>query len=148
MAPAAVNLHHYGHVHMGSTFTTNITSSTVGAIATGDHAIAAGHVTVHHEALTQAQHHEHIKTAKKALADDEEQLAPAVYDALEKFLKQAREVQVESRSLDEVRAEMDGILDRVWADRHGNALPPGLKVTEALTKSPAMVGAAKKLLGG
>lgn len=137
---------HQGEVHVGSKFITNITGATIGAIATGDHAVATGHVTIHHGPLTQAQHLENIKAAKKALADDEERLVAADYEALEKFLKQAREVQVESRELGEVQAELEAILDRAWAEYSGKALPQGLKVTQALAQNPAMVGVMKKLL--
>ena len=139
--------HHHGDVHMGSTFTTTITGSTVGAIATGDGAVATGTVTVHQGALTQAQHLEHIKAAKKALADDEEHLEARIYEALEQFLKSARDVKVESRAIGQVQAEMEEILDRVWAQQSAKALPKGLKVVEALAKSPAMIEVTKKLVG-
>lgn len=132
---------------MGSTFTTTITGSTVGAIATGDGSVATGTVTVHQGPLTQAQHLEHIATAKKALADDETRLDASVVEALERFLKQARAVKVEARDLSELQREMHGILDQVWAEQTATALPKGLKVTEALAQSPAMAGVAKNLLG-
>jgi hypothetical protein len=39
-------------LHLGSTFNTNITGSTIGAVAVGDNVTASGTVTVHHGALT------------------------------------------------------------------------------------------------
>lgn len=145
---AAVVHHHHGEVHMGSKFVTNISGSTVGAFAQGDHAVATGHVTIGAAgAPTQAQHQEHIKAAKKALADDEERLEAKVYEALEKFLKQAREVKVEARPVAEVQDEIQGILDRIWAEQTTKTLPKGLNVTNAMAKSPVMSQATKKLIG-
>jgi hypothetical protein len=138
---------HQAQVHTGPSFVTNITGSTIGAVATGDHAIATGTVNLHQGPLTQAQHLEHIKAAKKALADDEERLDASIVEALEKFLKSAREVKVEEKPMGEVQAEMEGILDRVWAEHQGKALPQGLKVTQTLAQSPAMAGVTKKLGG-
>jgi hypothetical protein len=143
---ASGEIHHYGDVIVsGSKYNSTITSSTVGAVAVGDHAVATGTVNIHQGALTQAQHLEHIKAAKKALVDDEERLDAAVHEALARFLKLAGEVKVEPKAIDEVQDELEGILDRVWTER--KALPQGLEVAKALAKSPAMDGVTKKLLG-
>ena len=48
----------------------------------------------------------------------------------------------------EVQAELEGILDRVWAEQGRKALPQGLGMTQALAQSPVMAGVAKELLLG
>ena len=122
---------------MGSTFTTNITGSTVGAFAQGDHATASGTVNLHQGPLTQAQHLEHIaRTAKKALADDEDRLEAMFYEALEKFLKQARVVQVAEKPNRRGPDRDGGDPGPGLGERSGKAVPQGLRVTQALAREP------------
>ena len=145
---ASINLHHHGDVHMGPKFVTNITGSHVGAFAQGDGAVANGHVTIGAPRTpTQEQHRAAIKEAHKALLDDEDRLDAAVYKALERFLKLAREVQVEPREIGEVQADLQRILDHVWKEHAVKVLvlPKGLNVIEALAKSPATAEVLKKL---
>lgn len=138
---------------MGSKFTTNITGSTVGAVAVGDHATATG--TVHVGAagsVTQAQHEEHVKRAKKALVDDEGKLDELVHEALTQFLTLARKVQVEQHSLAETRARMKSTLDEVWAAQVAKgmkpqALPRTLEVVKVLVENPMMNDIVKRLTG-
>jgi len=144
--------HHHGDVHMGSTFTTTITGSTVGAVAVGDHATATGTVHVHHGQVTQAQHEEHVRKAKKALIDDEGKLDELVHEALGQFLNLARKIQVEQQCLTETQARMKATLDEVWAAQiptgmKPEVLPTTLEVVKALVENPVMGEVTKKLTG-
>ena len=148
--------HHHGDTHMGSTFTTNITGSTVGAFAQGHGAVATGHVTIGAtESLTQEQHKTAISAAQTALVHDQdalEQIDDRLYEALGQFLTLARKIQVEQQSLVEVQRLMKATLDDVWAQQEAKGmkpklLPKTLEVAESLLKSPAMAEVAKKLLG-
>ena len=138
-------------INTGDIYRTQIDNSTVGALAVGAQAHATGTVNLHQGPLTQAQHLEHIKAAKKALVDDEDRLEARVYQALEQFFKSARDVRVESREIAEVQTEMVGILNRVWAEQLGkpvqrNTVSSGLAIKLALEKSLAMVEVTKILL--
>ena len=155
--PASTTVHHHhGDTHMGSTFTTNITGSTVGALAQGDHSVATGHVTVGAAGtLTQEQHKTAISAAQTALVHDQdalERIDDRLYEALGQFLTLARKIQVEQQSLVEVQAQMKATLDEVWAQQEAKGmksklLPKGLEVVEVLAKSPITAEIAKKLLG-
>lgn len=153
-AVPAVTHHHHGDVIMGGAkYTSNITGSTVGAVAVGKNATAHGTVNVHHGSPTQAQHVDNIKAAQKALVDDEDRLDDLVREALSQFLRLARDIQVEQRSLHEVQAKMKATLDDVWAQQVAKGLrpqilPKGLEVVGALAKSEAMGEVVKKLVGG
>jgi hypothetical protein len=153
---AGVHHHHHGVTHMGSTFTTNITASTVGAFAQGDGAVATGHVTIGAPGpLTQEQHKTAISAAQTALVHDQdalERIDDRLYEALGQFLTLARKIQVEQQSLVEVQAQMKATLDEVWAQQEAKGmkpklLPKGLEVVEVLAKSPITAEIAKKLLG-
>jgi hypothetical protein len=150
-AEAGGNLHHHGVIIMGSSFNTSITGSTVGAIAVGDNSTASGTVT-HHGPMTQAQHEEYIKKAKKGLVEDEDQLDPLVHDALAQFLTLARKIQVEQQGLAETQAKMKAALDEVWAGQvakgmKAQVLPKTLEVVKALMENPVMGEVTKKLVG-
>lgn len=141
---------------MGSTFTTNITGSTIGAVAQGDGAAATGHVVVGAAASpTQEQHKTAISKAQTALVHDQdalERIDERLYEALGQFLTLARKIQVEQQSLAEVQAQMKSTLDEVWAQQEAKGmkptlLPKGLEVVKALAKSPITAEIAKKLLG-
>jgi len=152
-AAAPVVHHHHGDVHMGSTFATTITGSTVGAVAVGDHATASGTVHVHHGQVTQAQHEEHVRKAKKALIDDEGKLDELVHEALGQFLTLARKIQVEQQSLAETQVRMKATLDEVWKAQiakgmQPEVLPKTLEVVKALMENPVMGEVTKKLVGG
>jgi hypothetical protein len=146
--------HHYGGVTMSDPkFSITNTNSTIGAQAVGDHATATGSVTIGAQgAPTQAQHLENIKSAKKALVDDEEQLGPLLHEALGQFLRMAREIQVDQKSLAETQAKMKETLDDVWAQEaakglRSQVLPQGMKIVGELAKSPVMGVVVKALLG-
>ncbi len=155
--PAATIVHHHhGDAHMGSTFTTNITGSTIGAFAQGDGAVATGHVVVGAAGTrTQEQHKTAISQAQTALVHDQdalERIDDRLYEALGQFLTLARKIQVEQQSLAEVQAKMKETLDDVWAQQEAKGmklklLPEGLGVVEALAKSPITAEIARRLLG-
>jgi len=136
------------------TFTTNITGSTIGAVAVGDHATVTG--TVHVGAtrsVTQTRHEEHIKKAKKALIEDEDRLDKLLYEVLWQFLILARKIQVEQQSLAETQAKMKATLDEVWAAQvakgmRPEVLPKTLEVVKALMENPVMGEVVKGLAGG
>lgn len=153
--PAAIIHPHHGDTHMGST-TINITGSNVGAFAAGERATATGHVTIGGSGpITQEQHKAAITQAQNALNADQdvlERLDNRVYEALGQFLRMARKIQVEQKSLGEVQAKMKETLDEVWAQQVAKGmkvqvLPEGLKIVGALASNPVTAEVAKKLLG-
>jgi hypothetical protein len=156
-APVAAVHHHHGDVHMGSKFTTNITGSTVGAFAQGNHAVATGTVTVGAAgSVTQEQHKAAMANAQTALVRDQdalERIDDRLYEALGQFLALARKIQVEQQGLAEVQEKMKTTLDEIWAQQAAKGmkpqmLPKTLEVVKALMDNPVMGEVTKKLLGG
>jgi hypothetical protein len=153
---AGVSYGQHGEIHVGSKFITNITGSVVGAVAQGDHTSATGAVHLGGaEAITQEQHKAAIKDAQTALIHDQdslERIDDRLYEALSQFLLMARKIEIEQKSLGEIQARMKETLDEVWSQQAGKglrpqALPEGLKIVEALAKSPITAEIAKRLLG-
>lgn len=154
------SVHHHGDIIMGSTFTNNISGDTqIGAFGQGDGITVTGSLTVNAGApgtRTQEQHKAAIKEAQTALVHDQdalERIDDRLYEALNQFLSMARKIQVDQQSLAEVQAKMKETLDEVWAQQvakglRPQALPEGLKVIEALVKSPITAEIAKHLLAG
>jgi hypothetical protein len=104
--------------------------------------------------VTQEQLRAATRDAQIALVDDQDALAQMdarLYEALNQFLRIARDIQVDQKSLVGVQAEMRVILDETLA-RHASgetrarALPKTLKVVEALLESPILAGIAKQLM--
>jgi len=121
-------------------------------VAVGDHATATGTVHVHHGQVTQAQHEEHIRKAKKALVDDEGKLDELVHEAFTQFLTLARKIQVEQQSLADIQEKMKATLDEVWAAQTAKGmtpqvLPKTLEVVKALMENPVMGEVVKGLVG-
>ena len=138
-------------------FSITNTNSTIGAQAVGDHATATGHVAIGAAGpVTQEQHKAAITQAQNALNADQdalERIDERLYEALGQFLTMARKIQVDQQSLVDVQAKMKNTLDEVWAQQAAKglrpqALPEGLKVLEALAKSPITAEIAKHLLLG
>ncbi|MGA2451868.1 MAG: hypothetical protein ABTD50_24730, partial [Polyangiaceae bacterium] len=70
-AAKRIVIHNYGEAHMGDKYTSNVTGSTVGAVAVGDHAVSTGHVTIGTPGpVTQEQHKAAISQAQSALVQD------------------------------------------------------------------------------
>jgi hypothetical protein len=106
----------------------------------------------HAVVLTQTQHEERIKQAKKGLVEDEDKLDDLVHDALSQFLTLARKIQVEQQSLADTQAKMKAIFDEVWAAQVAKGMKPQpmpktLEVIKALMENPAMGEVTKKLVG-
>jgi hypothetical protein len=155
--PASSAAHHHGDMIMGSKFTTNITGSTVGAFAQGDHAVATGTVTIGAAgSVTQEQHKAAVAKAQSALVRDQdalERIDERLHEAFTQFLTLARKIQVEQQSLAETQAKMKATLDEVWAAQVAKgmkpqALPKTLEVVKALMENPVMGEVTKKLMGG
>jgi hypothetical protein len=141
---------------MGSKITSTITGSTIGAVGIGNQAHTTGTVTIGSPGLmSQDQHRTAIKEAQAALVHDQDaldQLDGRLYEALGQFLRLAREIQVEQKSVVDVQLKMKDVLDEVWAQQEvkgfrPQVLPKTLEVAEALVKNPAMAAVVKKLLG-
>jgi predicted HicB family RNase H-like nuclease len=136
-------------------YASHVTGSNVGAIAVGDQARAEGTVNVS-TSITQAEHTAHIKAAQRALVNDQDALDridARLYEALGQFLRMAREIQVEQKSVAELQAKMKDTLDEVWAEQAARGLRPKvlsktLEVAKALAENPLMAEVAKKLLEG
>jgi hypothetical protein len=136
-----------------STNVTNIIGGSYGAIAIGQDATAIGTISHHYgraQTLTQEQHKAAIREAEKALLDDEDRLASPVFEALRQFLRVAREIQVERRSVDDIRVEMTTRFTELWTTMGlpTRGFSSGLEVLGALSKHPAAGEVVKKLLGG
>lgn len=138
---------------MADKYTTNISNSTVGAAAIGTGATATGTVTVATERPTQAEHREAVAAAQGALVADQDaidELDARMFEALNQFLRLARDIQVEQKSLAEVQARMKDTLDEVWAEHAARGmkpqlLPKTLESSGAIATNPVMVEVAKKL---
>jgi hypothetical protein len=141
-------------VHMGDKITTNVSGSTVGAVAAGKGARAIGTVTTS-SAPTQAEHRKSIGETQAAVVRDQEALDALdsrIFDALNQFLRLARDIQVEQKSLRETQVKMKETLDEVWAQEVAKGmkpqvLPKTLEVMGAIAANPIMVEVAKKLIG-
>ncbi|WP_441292043.1 hypothetical protein ACSRUE_17910 [Sorangium sp. KYC3313] len=137
----------------GSKFITSISDSNIGAFGQGDNVYVSGSLTANVASeLTQGQHRAAIKEAQKALIDDEDKLEPLVYEALGQFLRLARDIQVEQKSLAEVQVKMKEALDEVWAQKAAEGLrpqvlPKTLDVVGAIAKHPATATVISRLLG-
>lgn len=141
---------------MGDKFTTNISNSNVGAAAIGTGAQATGSVTTTTQAPTQEQHRKAVTEAQGALVRDQDaldRLDSRMFEALNQFLRLARDIQVEQKSLAEVQAKMKDTLDEVWAEQAAKGmkpqlLPKTLEVAGAIVSNPVMIEVGKKLIGG
>lgn len=146
---------HPGGLSVGDNYTSNIKGSTVGAVAIGANAQAAGSATHGMSVLTQEQHRTALKEAQAALVRDQDtldQIDARLYEALGQFLRLAREIQVEQQGLSEVQAKMKETLDDVWAQHatsglRAQTIPKTLELAQALLKDPAMAEVVKNLLG-
>jgi hypothetical protein len=142
-----------GDVIHGSKITATVTGSTLGALAVGDGSAATNTVDGS-TGVTQEQLRGAIREAQIALVDDQDALAQVdarLFEALNQFLRMARETQVEQKALAEVQAKMKETLDEVWAkqlapDLKSRALPETLKVIQALATSPSLAEIAKQLI--
>jgi hypothetical protein len=150
-----VVVHHHGDVLVsGSKFNTTITNSNIKNFGQGDNVVVGDNASVGTVGnLTQAQHEEHIKAARKALIEDEDKLDDLVREALSQFLTLARKIQVEQQTQAQLQAKMKETLDEVWAEQitkgmKPKALPKTLEVVGAIAKHPATGEVVKKLLTG
>jgi hypothetical protein len=148
-------VHHSGDLNMGTKYTSNITGSTIGAVAVGSTSQATGTVTLGTSTLTQEQHRAALREAQSVLVHDQDvldQIDGRLYEALGQFLRLARDIQVEQLGIAEVQARMKETLDDVWAQQTAKGLraqtiPKTLELAEALAKNPAMTEVIKHLLG-
>lgn len=74
-----------------------------------------------------------------------------MFEALNQFLRLARDIQVEQKGLADVQAMMKTTLDEVWAEQTAKGMRPQvlsktLGVAGAIASNPIMVEVAKKLL--
>lgn len=132
-----------------SKFTVNVTNSTVGAQAIGDHSSATAQLGPA-TAPTQAAHVASVKAAQKALVDDEDALEPLLHEVLGQFLRVAREIQIGQTSLAELQRAMKDTLEDIWAQKAASELDPlpqGVKVLAELAKNPLMGEVVKRLTG-
>jgi hypothetical protein len=146
------NPHYFVSVHMGNTYTSTTTNSPGAATAQGEHASANAAAQVAGGSPAQDEHRKRIKHAQNALNDDQDSIDSATYDALQQFLRLARELQVEQKGLRETQAQMKSTLDDVWAQLAAKGLKPKplpetLEVIKALANYPVTIEIAKKLIG-
>jgi len=105
--------------------------------------------------LTQEQHRRSIADAQAAAIRDQDaldKLDSRMFEALNQFLRLARDIQVGQKSIVEIQTKMKDTLDEVWAQQVAKGmkpqlLPKTLEVAGAIASSPIMVAVAKKLLG-
>jgi hypothetical protein len=149
-AGPGIAIHVGGDLVQGSKNIATITGSTLGAVAVGDGAVATNAIEGS-AAVTQEQLRSAVREAQIALLDDQDALDSRQYEALDKFFRVTRYLQVEQKSLAEVQSKLKVILDKVWAKQlapelRSKALPGTLKVIEAMLKSPILVEIAKQLI--
>lgn len=145
----------YGEALMSDRNTISISNSNVGAAALGRCATSTGSVSVGSAPVTQEQHRKAIADAQGALIRDQDaldKLDACMFEALGQFLRLAREIQVEQKSLAELQAKMKETLDEVWAEHAARGmkpqlLPKALEVAGAIAKNPVLMGVASKLIG-
>jgi hypothetical protein len=139
-------------MNMGDKYT--ITGSNiVGAVGPG---ATTGSVTVTTQTPTQEQHRKAVVDTQTALVRDQDaldKLDSRMFEALNQFLRLARDIQVEQKSLGEVQAQVKATLDDVWAEQAAKGmkpqlLPKALEVAGAIATNPIMAEVAKKLIGG
>jgi hypothetical protein len=148
----AVNIHH-GDVVYGSKNTATMDRSNIGAVALGNGASATNTID-DSSGVTQEQLRSAMREAQIALVHDQEaldQIDGRLYEALGQFLRLAREIQVEQKSIAEVQARMKETLDEVWAQQMMKGLKPQafsqtLEVIQALLKNPITAAIAQHLL--
>jgi|CZKU01.1.fsa_nt_gi hypothetical protein len=146
-----------GPVHVGDSYSTSVTRSHVGAVVSGPGAKSVVTGSVHELPIRahQAEHREVLAAAQGALLRDQDVLDkvdPAIFDALNQFLRMAREIQVENKEIADVQSKMKATLDDVWTQHAAKGMkstliPNTLEVVKALAASPAMAEVAKKLVG-
>ncbi len=153
-ATALVSVHH-GDIVYGAKTTSTITDSTVGAVAVGAQASATQSIsqepTVSREQLRSA-----ISEAQRALVSDQDsldQIDERIYEALNQFLRIARSIEVEQKSLADVQRKMQETLDEVWAAQVAQGmkpavLPEALQVIQTFLKNPLTLELGKHLVGG
>ena len=124
----------------------------VGSIAVGSHAHSEGVVNVGTPAVppSQEEHKKAIKQAQSALLEDQESLSNLVYEGLHQFLRIARDIQVEQKSLAEAQRKMKDTLDDIWAQQAAKGLKPELlpttlEIAKVLLSNPLMAEVAKSL---
>ncbi|WP_437673238.1 hypothetical protein [Sorangium sp. So ce131] len=150
-----VVINNYAETQMGDKYTTNISHSNVGAAAIGAGAVATGSVAAA-APPTQEQHRKAVAEAQGALVRDQDALDALdtrMFEALNQFLRLARDIQVEQKSLADVQAKMKETLDEVWAEQAAKGmkpqlLPKTLEVVGAIASNPVMIEVTKKLIGG
>lgn len=150
-----VIIHNHGEAQVGDKYTTNITGATMGAVAVGPGAAATGRIEVGAQFLTQAAHRKAVAEAQAALVHDQdalEQLDARLFDALNQFLRLARSIEVEQKSLTELQAAMKQTLDDVWAEHVAKGmrpqlLPKALEVASAVASNPIMAEVVRRVIG-
>ncbi len=139
---------------MSDKYKTDISNSTLGAVAIGPGATATGTATTPLEGITQDQHCKAVTEAQGALVRDQDaldRLDARLFEALNQFLRLARSIQVEQKSLGDLQGKMKETLDEVWAQQVAKGmtprlLPKTLEVARAITENPVMTEIAKKLV--
>jgi hypothetical protein len=142
------------NAHFGDKFENDFSGANVGAMSQGQNSIASQTSGV--QLPTQAQYRSSISHAQAALVADQDAIDAAgrgVFEALHQFLRIARDIQVEQRSLASLQSTMKATLDEVWAQQVAagmkpQALPESLGVIRAIAASPLMAGVIDKLISG
>ena len=145
-------LHPYGETQVGDKYMTTITGSNVSTLAHTPR--EPPRLTT--QVPTQEQLRKTIADTQGALVRDQDaldKLDTRMYEALNQFLRLARDIQVEQQTLGRIQAGMKNTLGEVWVEQAANGmkpelLPETLEVARAITANPIMVEVAKKLIAG
>jgi len=105
--------------------------------------------------LRQVEFDAGIKSAQKALVEDQDRLDAIdrnVFEALNQFLRMARQIQVEHQELVQVQSRIKETVDEVWANSmvdklKPNGLPRELEVVKAIVSNPVAAAALKAAFG-
>jgi len=142
-----------GIVH--NRITNTVTNSTIGANAVGHDVSAKGSVkTAGASVPNQAAYLAELKEVQRALLEQEDlldQIDPRLYEALNQFLRTAKNIQVE---LQDLRGSQDKILEafeRAWtgqvpAEAKSGLASGGFQFVKELLKSPLTAEVARRLL--
>ncbi|WP_394828974.1 hypothetical protein [Pendulispora albinea] len=104
--------------------------------------------------VSAEQHRKAVTEAQAALVEDQDALDaidPYLFEALSQFLRRARGVRVEEKSLIHVQAEMMAIFEDVWGEwiakgMKSGVLPKTLRTAKAVAGDPTLVAVAKSLI--
>lgn len=132
-------------IHVGNKYEQNITNSSVGAAAVGDHSRAS-----HTQGVwSQDEWRKSIEAAQRALVSEQgklDELAEGLYEGLSQLLRVARKINIEQTEQAQVLAQIEDAIDDLWADGSIKKLGAGGDALRSLETLKALTGPAATLV--